>query len=325
MTDGTDRRKPSSLHGRKHRGVLKLKQRRAGLAEAAPLRKPDWLRVANPMSAPVQRLKSVLRERRLHTVCEEASCPNIGECFSGDTATFMILGDICTRRCPFCDVAHGRPLPPDPREPVNLAETVQAMGLTYVVITSVDRDDLEDGGATHFRKCIRAVRNNNAPVHIEILTPDFRKCLPRALVILSQAPPDVFNHNIETVPRLYKGVRPGADYRHSLTLLRRFKELNPETPTKSGLMLGLGETTEETEQVLRDLRDNGCNMVTIGQYLRPTRHHIDVQRYLPPSEFDRLKHAALDLGFDSVYSGPLVRSSYHAETHATDVLKDANG
>jgi len=275
-----------------------------------------------PSGGAVERLKGVLREQHLHTVCEEASCPNIGECFSRGTATFMIMGDICTRRCPFCDVGHGRPLPLDPDEPVQLAETIAAMGLRYVVITSVDRDDLRDGGAMHFAACIRAVRTRNPGIHIETLVPDFRGRMELALEILSETPPDVFNHNLETVPRLYKQARPGADYQWSLELLRQFKRSNPSIPTKSGIMLGLGETNEEVQDVMRDLRAHDCNMLTVGQYLQPTLHHLAVQRYVTPSEFRALANYAESLGFSNVASGPLVRSSYHAEQQAEQLLTE---
>lgn len=279
-------------------------------------RKPPWIRVKAPMGPDVQRLKSLLREKRLHTVCEEASCPNLGECFSHGTATFMIMGDLCTRRCPFCDVAHGRPGPLDPDEPSSLAEAVAAMKLAYVVITSVDRDDLRDGGAAHFAACIRALRAVSPGTRIEILVPDFRGRMERALEALAESPPDVFNHNLETVPRLYRKARPGADYQWSLDLLERFKAAHPRVPTKSGLMLGLGETREEVESVLVDLRAHQCDMLTIGQYLQPSRHHLAVERYWEPEEFDALGEHARGLGFDNVASGPLVRSSYHADLQA---------
>ena len=279
-------------------------------------RKPPWLRVKAPIGPAVQRLKSVLRAQRLHTVCEEASCPNIGECFSHGTATFMIMGDICTRRCPFCDVAHGRPSPLDPGEPERLAETVEVMGLSYVVITSVDRDDLRDGGASHFASCIGALRRRRPELRIEILVPDFRGRMERALEALAEAPPDVFNHNLETVPRLYRKARPGADYQWSLDLIRRFKAAHPQVPTKSGLMLGLGEEESEVMGVLRDLRAHDCDMLTLGQYLQPSRYHLAVERFWTPEEFDTLGRAARALGFENVASGPLVRSSYHADLQA---------
>jgi lipoic acid synthetase len=284
-----------------------------------PQRKPAWIRARSPADPAVARLKEVLRDNRLHTVCEEASCPNIGECFAGGTATFMIMGDICTRRCPFCDVAHGRPDPLDTGEPENLARTIQAMQLKYVVVTSVDRDDLRDGGAEHFTRCITAIRRHNPSTRIEVLVPDFRGRMDRALEILNSAPPDVFNHNLETVPGLYKKVRPGSDYDWSLNLLKRFKALHPDVPTKSGLMLGVGETIDEVEQVMRDLRAHDCNMLTLGQYLQPSRHHLPLVRYVHPDEFDALGRLGYELGFTHVASGPMVRSSYHADQQAKDV------
>ena len=280
------------------------------------LRKPSWIRVRAPLDPEVVQLKALLRRNNLHTVCEEASCPNLGECFAKGTATFLIMGDICTRRCRFCDVAHGRPKPLDPDEPDHLAQTVALMRLRHVVITSVDRDDLPDGGAGHFVKVIAAVRRRTPQVRVETLVPDFRRCLERALPVLLEEPPDVFNHNIETVPRLYKLARPAADYRHSLSLLARFGAACPAVPTKSGIMLGLGETLDEVSVVLQDLREAGCSMVTIGQYLAPSRNHLPVSRYVTPQEFAELERQALDLGFSSVASGPLVRSSYHAEHQA---------
>lgn len=280
------------------------------------LRKPQWIRAKAPTSPEVSLLKAVLRDHRLHTVCEEASCPNLGECFSQGTATFMIMGDICTRRCPFCDVAHGRPGALDAEEPDNLAKTIAAMGLRYVVITSVDRDDLRDAGAGHFKSCIEAVRRQAPQTKIEILVPDFRGRIDVALEILEQSPPDVFNHNLETVPRLYKQVRPGADYAGSLTLLQRFKEKHPHIPTKSGLMLGLGEIFEEIQLVMKNLRDHGCDMLTLGQYLQPSRHHLPVVRYVTPDEFADFGKLAKTLGFANVASGPMVRSSYHADLQA---------
>ena len=279
-------------------------------------RKPSWIRAKPPTSSAVKNLKAVLREHKLHTVCEEAACPNLGECFSHGTATFMIMGDICTRRCPFCDVGHGRPLPLDENEPANLAKTIKAMGLNYVVITSVDRDDLRDGGANHFVSCINATREQSPATSIEVLVPDFRGRMDVALQILQQAPPDVFNHNLETVPRLYKQVRPGADYQTSLTLIRRFKQLFPHVPAKSGLMLGVGEEIEEVKQVMRDLRHHQCDMLTLGQYLQPSLHHLPVIRYVEPSEFDELAEYGYEIGFSNVASGPMVRSSYHADQQA---------
>ena len=287
-------------------------------ADAPTLRKPSWIRVRIPSGNAVQALKAKLRENRLVTVCEEASCPNIHECFGHGTATFMILGEVCTRRCSFCDVAHGRPKPPDASEPVNLGNTVADMGLKYVVVTSVDRDDLRDGGAQHFVDCIAAIRERAPGTRIEILTPDFRGKgrMERALDILAQNPPDVFNHNIETVPDLYRNVRPGADYQWSLTLLQQFKARHPSIPTKSGIMLGLGETLEQVQATLRDLRAHDVEMVTIGQYLQPTAHHHPVLRYWTPDEYKSLEDYGYGLGFSHVASGPMVRSSYHADRQA---------
>ncbi len=288
-----------------------------------PLRKPAWIRARSPADPAVARLKEVLRENHLHTVCEEASCPNIGECFSGGTATFMIMGDICTRRCPFCDVAHGRPDPLDADEPENLGRTIQAMGLSYVVVTSVDRDDLRDGGAAHFSACITAIRRHSPDIRIEVLVPDFRGRMDRALDILTKTPPDVFNHNLETVPSLYRKVRPGSDYHWSLDLLQRFHALHPAVPTKSGLMLGVGETIAEVEQVMRDLREHDCNMLTLGQYLQPSVHHLPVDRFVHPDEFERLGQLGRELGFTHVASGPMVRSSYHADEQAKAAIRNS--
>ncbi len=284
------------------------------------LRKPPWIRVKAPLGDKIQRIKKALREHNLHSVCEEAACPNLAECFSGGTATFMIMGDICTRRCPFCDVAHGKPRSLDPNEPQNLADTILDMRLQYVVITSVDRDDLRDGGAGHFAECIAAVRNKNSDIKIEILVPDFRGRSEPALAALAANLPDVFNHNLETVPRLYKQARPGADYRVSLQLLQDFKREHPKVPTKSGLMLGLGEDIDEVEQVMLDLRNHGCNMLTLGQYLQPSLEHIAVARYVEPEEFDRLGQVGRSMGFAEVASGPLVRSSYHADLQAKNIV-----
>ncbi len=288
----------------------------------APLKKPPWIRVRLPSGNQVTRLKLVLRESKLNTVCEEASCPNLPECFGHGTATFMIMGDICTRRCPFCDVAHGRPLPLDADEPKNLAHTIQRMNLRYVVITSVDRDDLRDGGADHFAACIREIRALNPDIQIEILVPDFRGRMITALDNLIDTTPDIFNHNLETVPRLYKQARPGADYYWSLKLLREFKTRHPHIPTKSGLMLGLGEQYDEVEQVLRDLRAHDCDMITLGQYLQPTMHHLPVTRFVPPAEFDMLRDFGYKLGFSHVAAGPMVRSSYHADLQARGNFND---
>jgi lipoic acid synthetase len=283
------------------------------IASDAPLRKPDWIRIRVPASQEVQRIKSLLRKNKLATVCEEANCPNLSECFSGGTATFMIMGDICTRRCPFCDVGHGKPNPLDVNEPKNLASAIAEMGLKYVVITSVDRDDLRDGGAGHFANCIRETRIQSPTIQIEILTPDFRGRMDIALAVLVNEPPDVFNHNIETVPRLYRAARPGANFDWSLQLLQKYKKLKPEVLTKSGLMVGLGETKEEIFSVLVAMRDHQIDMLTIGQYLSPSRDHLPVHRYVDPSEFDEYAAYAKALGFVHAACGPLVRSSYHAD------------
>ncbi|HVP88350.1 MAG TPA: lipoyl synthase [Casimicrobiaceae bacterium] len=310
----------SNAAGVKHKGGAKTARIPVKVVAAPPLRKPDWIRVRAPSSPRFYEIKKILREHRLHTVCEEASCPNIGECFGKGTATFMIMGDICTRRCPFCDVGHGRPLPLDAEEPVNLAETIAALKLAYVVITSVDRDDLRDGGAQHFVDCIRAVRERSPGTQIEILVPDFRGRLERALEVLAEAPPDVMNHNLETVPRLYRIARPGSDYAHSLRLLREFKVRFPEIPTKSGLMVGLGETDEEILAVMRDMRAHAIEMITIGQYLQPTRDHLPVARYVHPDTFAAFEREAYALGFRHAAVGALVRSSYHADQQAHGVL-----
>lgn len=283
----------------------------------AMLRKPAWIRAKAPTGAGVTRIKRLLRETQLATVCEEAQCPNLGECFSHGTATFMILGDLCTRRCPFCDVAHGRPQPPDPAEPDRLAEAIAEMGLRYVVLTSVDRDDLRDGGAGHFAACLRAVRARSPGIHLEVLVPDFRGREQVALeAFTGDAVPDVFNHNLETVPRLYLQARPGADYRGSLELLRAFKERHPQVPTKSGLMLGLGETRDEVLSVMRDLRTHDCDMLTIGQYLQPSAEHLPVREYWTPDAFAALAEAGEAMGFASVAAGAMVRSSYQADRQA---------
>lgn len=286
------------------------------------LRKPEWIRAKAPTSGLVKQLKNTLRENNLYTVCEEAACPNLGECFSKGTATFMIMGDICTRRCPFCDVGHGRPNPLDKDEPYHVAKTIQHMKLKYVVLTSVDRDDLRDGGAQHFVDCIETTRQLNPSIKIEILTPDFRGRMDIALDIMDQSPPDVFNHNLESVPRLYKKIRPGADYQWSLDLLHKFNLAHPQVPTKSGIMLGLGEQMDEVEQVLRDLRKHQVSMLTLGQYLQPSRDHLAVDRYVTPDEFKQLELVAYDLGFDQVASGPMVRSSYHADLQASGHFND---
>ena len=284
---------------------------------AEMLRKPDWLKIKLPKSSErIDEIKGALRKHGLHSVCEEASCPNLSECFNHGTATFMILGAICTRRCPFCDVAHGRPLPPSAEEPEKLGLTIRDMKLKYVVITSVDRDDLRDGGAQHFADCIDAIRKYNPEIKIEVLVPDFRGRMDVALDILSKSPPDVFNHNLETAPRLYKLARPGADYKWSLQLLKRFKAAHPNVATKSGLMVGLGETTDELLEVLRDLREHNVDMLTVGQYLQPSKHHLPVKRYMPPAEFDDIKTFADSIGFKHAACGPFVRSSYHADRQA---------
>ena len=286
------------------------------IASDAPLRKPDWIRVRIPASQEVQRIKSLLRKSNLSTVCEEANCPNLSECFSGGTATFMIMGDICTRRCPFCDVGHGKPNALDAAEPKKLAAAIADMGLKYVVITSVDRDDLRDGGADHFATCIREARLLSPNLQVEILTPDFRGRMDIALEILAAEPPDVFNHNLETVPRLYREARPGANYQWSLQLLQKYKALKPDVMTKSGLMVGLGETKEEIMEVLKTMREHDIDMLTIGQYLAPSKEHLPVQRYVEPSEFDEYAAYAKELGFKRAACGPLVRSSYHADKQA---------
>jgi lipoic acid synthetase len=322
MTDDDSYQAPSRLSPDSHqRGGDKVSRIPVKVEPTLQMpRKPAWIRAKAPMGAKVAHIKRILRERKLSSVCEEAACPNLGECFTKGTATFMIMGDICTRRCPFCDVAHGKPRPLDGDEPAYLAEAVQAMELRYLVVTSVDRDDLRDGGAGHFAACIRAVRERTPETRIEILVPDFRGRMDLALDRLSAAPPDVFNHNLETVPRLYRQARPGSDYRWSLELLRRYRERQPGVPTKSGVMLGLGETLEEVASVMRDLRDQGCEMLTLGQYLQPTREHLPVARFVTPEEFEDLRILGEGLGFSSVASGPLVRSSYHADLQADPVL-----
>ncbi|MFZ2751940.1 MAG: lipoyl synthase [Lysobacteraceae bacterium] len=310
---------PASLEpGAKQVAADKIARSPVQFADAPVLRKPSWIRVRIPAGNAVQALKSKLRDNRLVTVCEEASCPNIHECFNHGTATFMILGEVCTRRCSFCDVAHGRPKPPDADEPLSLARTIADMRLKYVVVTSVDRDDLRDGGAQHFVDCIAAVREHSPQTKIEILTPDFRGKgrMERALEILAKHPPDVFNHNLETVPELYRNVRPGADYQWSLTLLQQFKAQHPDVPTKSGIMLGLGETMDQVQGTLRDLRAHDVDMITIGQYLQPSAYHHPVLRYWTPDEFKALEDYGMSLGFSHVASGPMVRSSYHADRQA---------
>jgi lipoic acid synthetase len=312
---------PSNAPGVKHTGAAKTARIPIKVVASERLKKPDWIRVRAPSGPRFYEIKKILREHDLHTVCEEASCPNIGECFGKGTATFMIMGDLCTRRCPFCDVGHGRPLPLDPNEPANLAKTIAALKLAYVVVTSVDRDDLRDGGAGHFRDCIAKVRELSPGTRIEVLVPDFRGRLARALEILAECPPDVMNHNLETVPRLYKQARPGADYAHSLKLLLEFKRSFPEIPTKSGLMVGLGETDEEILAVMRDMRAHEIDMLTIGQYLQPTAGHLPVLRYVRPDTFAMFEREAYALGFRHAAVGALVRSSYHADSQAHGILE----
>ena len=303
--------------GTKEKGARKTIRIAPLIVPSVPLPKPAWIRVraASPNSR-FYEIKDILRRQKLHTVCEEASCPNIGECFGKGTATFMILGDICTRRCPFCDVAHGRPLAPEADEPGHLAETIAKLDLSYVVITSVDRDDLKDGGAQHFVDCISAVRRRSPHTTIEILVPDFRGRHERALEILGAALPDVLNHNLETVPRLYRKARPGGDYTHSLELLQAFKRRHPALPTKSGLMVGLGETDEEILEVMRDMRAHDIDMLTIGQYLAPSNHHLPVMRYVHPDTFKMFEEEAYKMGFTHAAVGAMVRSSYHADQQA---------
>jgi lipoic acid synthetase len=305
------------VEGEKLRGADKVRRIPVKVIPTRELPpKPDWIRVKIPASPKVAHIKQKLREHRLASVCEEASCPNLGECFSNGTATFMIMGEICTRRCPFCDVAHGKPKPLDENEPRELAAAIAEMGLRYVVITSVDRDDLKDSGATHFAQCITETRSHNPDIKVEVLVPDFRGRMDIAVEILKETPPDVFNHNLETVPRLYKQARPGADYQWSLDLLQKYKQRCPEVITKSGLMLGLGETKEEVMAVLRDLKAHDVDMITLGQYLQPSRDHLKVERFVHPDEFDELREYGESLGFKQVASGPLVRSSYHADKQA---------
>ncbi len=305
----------------KQKAAAKLSRIPVKVVQAEVLKKPDWIRVkAGSSSTRFNEIKQILRENKLNTVCEEASCPNIGECFGKGTATFMIMGDKCTRRCPFCDVGHGRPDPLDPNEPLNLAKTIAALKLKYVVITSVDRDDLRDGGSQHFVDCIHAVREHSPHTQIEILTPDFRGRDDRALTILQLAPPDVMNHNLETAPRLYKEARPGSDYQFSLNLLKKFKTLNPRIPTKSGIMVGLGETDEEVLQVMQDMRDHHIDMLTIGQYLAPSTSHLPVRRYVHPDTFKMFETRAYEIGFSHAAVGAMVRSSYFADEQASRVL-----
>ncbi|MDR1367612.1 MAG: lipoyl synthase [Candidatus Accumulibacter sp.] len=307
-----------SARGVKEKGAQKLARIPIKIAAREEyLRKPPWIRVkAGLGAARFGEVKALLRERKLHTVCEEAACPNIGECFGRGTAAFMILGDICTRRCPFCDVGHGFPLPPDPNEPECLADSVAHLGLRYVVITSVDRDDLRDGGARHFVDVVRAVRGKSPETRIETLVPDFRGRVEMAIDLLGEALPDVLNHNLETVPRLYRQARPGADYRHSLNLLKTFGARHPNVPTKSGLMVGLGETDSEILGVMRDLRAHGVDRLTIGQYLAPSKEHLPVVRYVAPDIFRMFEEEARKMGFSGAACAPMVRSSYWADRQA---------
>jgi lipoic acid synthetase len=298
------------------RGESKVSRIPIKVVPTEPKRKPEWIRSKVPSNPEVSRLKTLLREHQLHTICEEAACPNLGECFTQGTATFLIMGQICTRRCPFCDVAHGKPDPLDQNEPAHLAKTIAAMKLKHVVVTSVDRDDLRDGGAAHFRECIKEIRTQSPNTNIEVLVPDFRGRMDVALEVLAECPPDIFNHNLESIPRLYKAVRPGSDYQWSLDLIKNFQAQHPNVPTKSGLMLGLGETIDEIKQVMQDLRDHDCQMLTLGQYLQPSRHHLAVERFVTPAEFDDLAVVAKGMGFEHVASGPMVRSSYHADLQA---------
>ena len=312
----TDTVEPVKRDVKALKGASKVARIPIKIVPSDPNRKPEWIRAKSQGAPEVQRIKQMLRDHDLHTVCEEASCPNLGECFAHGTATFLIMGNICTRRCPFCDVAHGRPDALDENEPNHLAKTIAAMQLKHVVVTSVDRDDLRDGGAAHFSRCISEIRQQSPQTRIEVLVPDFRGRMDVALEILADNPPDIFNHNLESIPRLYKAVRPGSDYQWSLDLIQRFQQMHPEVPTKSGLMLGLGESIDEVKQVMQDLRDHGCRMLTLGQYLQPSRHHLAVERFVTPAEFDELAVAGKEMGFEHVASGPMVRSSYHADLQA---------
>lgn len=317
-----DHTAPSRFDPEGHqRGAAKLARIPVKVAPTTErVRKPEWIRTRVSTNPRVQEIKQMMRELNLSSVCEEASCPNLGECFSHGTATFMIMGDICTRRCPFCDVAHGKPNPLDTDEPANLAKAVAQLGLKYIVITSVDRDDLRDGGASHFDACIKAVREASPGIQIEVLVPDYRGRMEKALEGMSSNPPDVFNHNLETVPRLYKQCRPGSDYEWSLDLLENHKKRFPQVPTKSGLMLGLGETMDEVLAVMQDLRDHQVDMLTLGQYLQPSLSHLPVSRFWHPTEFDELARLGDEMGFSHVASGPMVRSSYHADRQAANVV-----
>ncbi len=308
--------------GVKHRDESKLSRIPIKVVQLdEPLKKPEWIKVKIPTSDKFKEVKNLLREHNLHTVCEEASCPNIGECFSKGTATFMIMGDICTRRCTFCDVGHGRPKPLDPNEPKEVARSVAILKLKYVVITSVDRDDLRDGGASHFVECIKEIRKTSPDTQIEILVPDFRGRLDKALEILAENPPDVLNHNLETTKRLYKQIRPGSDYQHSLNLLKRFKDMHPNIATKSGIMAGLGETDDEIKEILQDMRNHNIDMLTLGQYLQPSKYHAPVMRFMHPDKFKEIEAFAYQIGFKHAAVGALVRSSYHADEQAHQVIR----
>ena len=322
----TTENKQDNSRGVKHKGAAKVARIPIKVVPLEQkLKKPEWIRAQLPTGKKFFEIKNILRDQKMHTVCEEASCPNIGECFSRGTATFMIMGDICTRRCPFCDVGHGRPNALDPEEPQHLASSVAAMNLRYVVITSVDRDDLRDGGAQHFADCITAIRERSPNTKIEILVPDFRGRMDIALEILAKTPPDVMNHNLETHPRLYKQARPGANYQHSLELLRRYKEMMPHIPTKSGIMVGLGETDDEVREIMRDMRANNIEMITVGQYLQPSNSHLPVLRYVTPEMFKQFEHEAYAMGFTNAAIGAMVRSSYHADAQAAEAMAAAGG
>ena len=322
----TTENKQDNSRGVKHKGAAKVARIPIKVVPLEQkLKKPEWIRAQLPTGKKFFEIKNILRDQKMHTVCEEASCPNIGECFSRGTATFMIMGDICTRRCPFCDVGHGRPNALDPEEPQHLASSVAAMNLRYVVITSVDRDDLRDGGAQHFADCITAIRERSPNTKIEILVPDFRGRMDIALEILAKTPPDVMNHNLATHPRLYKQARPGANYQHSLELLRRYKEMMPHIPTKSGIMVGLGETDDEVREIMRDMRANNIEMITVGQYLQPSNSHLPVLRYVTPEMFKQFEHEAYAMGFTNAAIGAMVRSSYHADAQAAEAMASAGG
>ncbi len=298
------------------RGELKVSRIPIKVEPSNPKRKPAWIRTSPHSNPEVVHLKQLLREHNLNTVCEEAACPNLGECFTNGTATFLIMGDICTRLCPFCYIAHDKPEPLNQDEPHNIAMAVATMNLKHVVVTSVNRDDLRDGGATHFGSCISEIRNLSPKTHIEILVPDFRGRMNKALTEIAKNPPDIFNHNLECISRLYESVRPGSNYQWSLNLIESFQKIHPTVPTKSGLMLGLGETLEEVKQAMQDLYDHGCKMLTLGQYLQPSRHHLAIERFVTPAEFEQLAKVGQQIGFKYIASGPMVRSSYHADLQA---------